>query len=250
MGDSAAAVLERLRFTVMRPLTVPLARHFTTFRRPFDAEPIRRAGVVSDGRVHSAGRGGFSATEQPPRNIPEVGPRAQTRQALQTRPPLRLAVSKEPAGIASMQPERRLVAAVLYDAVLRFRKYGIRASERNRRLFAEVEAWFAADDADWPFSFVNVCDALGLSPDRIRQELYRLLPEPEPDALDYRSCRRASMVDRPLGPTSRTPGSGQTCDAGGRAARDEDDPGDWTRPGPKPRPGVKLMRGKIVCAIS
>jgi hypothetical protein len=32
----------------------------------------------------------------------------------------------------------------------------------------EVDAWFASDDRQWPFSFRNVCRALGLDPDDVR----------------------------------------------------------------------------------
>ena len=36
------------------------------------------------------------------------------------------------------------------------------SDRRARRLTDEVDAWIAVDDLDWPFSFVNVCQALHL----------------------------------------------------------------------------------------
>ena len=39
------------------------------------------------------------------------------------------------------------------------------------RLVAQTRDWFAADDPDWPFSFVNVCDALRLDASRLRRWL-------------------------------------------------------------------------------
>jgi hypothetical protein len=36
-----------------------------------------------------------------------------------------------------------------------------------------VVAWFRSDDTRWPYSFVNVCDGLGLSPGAVRRTLSR-----------------------------------------------------------------------------
>src|SRR2546430_15565251 len=44
---------------------------------------------------------------------------------------------------------------------------------RARRLFAEVEAWFASDDAAGPFAFVTICQSLGFDPAYIRRGLRR-----------------------------------------------------------------------------
>ena len=35
----------------------------------------------------------------------------------------------------------------------------------------EAEKWFFSDDSHWLFSFVSVCDALGLQPQCIRMNL-------------------------------------------------------------------------------
>jgi hypothetical protein len=59
-------------------------------------------------------------------------------------------------------PEQRLMAAVLEDAMRELaRPAGDWCGARARRR-AEIEAWFASDDVAWPFSFVNVCEALDL----------------------------------------------------------------------------------------
>jgi hypothetical protein len=44
---------------------------------------------------------------------------------------------------ASLQPEKRLMLAVLEDAVGTFQKYAGATSRRSRRLHAEAEEWFA-----------------------------------------------------------------------------------------------------------
>ncbi len=65
-------------------------------------------------------------------------------------------------------PEQRLMAAVLEDA-LNTRRRGPHATGRSPRLlYAEVRRWFASNDVSWPFSFVNVCHALGLEPSAVR----------------------------------------------------------------------------------
>ncbi|TMA34438.1 MAG: hypothetical protein E6J79_16635 [Deltaproteobacteria bacterium] len=76
-----------------------------------------------------------------------------------------------PLGGARIQPEKRLQVAVLTDAVATFRRLDGIENPQARRLFAEAEAWFASDEADGPFTFVTVCDSLGLDPSYIRRGL-------------------------------------------------------------------------------
>jgi hypothetical protein len=74
---------------------------------------------------------------------------------------------------ASLQAEKRLMLAVLEDAVGTFQKYAGVSGRRARRLFAEAEEWFSSTDAQWPFAFVNICQALSLEPEYIRRGLRR-----------------------------------------------------------------------------
>jgi hypothetical protein len=67
--------------------------------------------------------------------------------------------------------ERRLMVAILEDAVDCFQKYLGARDTRSRNLHAEAENWFLSDDESWPFSFVNVCQALDLQPEFIRHGL-------------------------------------------------------------------------------
>jgi len=74
---------------------------------------------------------------------------------------------------ASLQPEKRLMLAVLEDAVGTFQKY-VNARDRSaQKLFLEVEDWFASEDQDWPYSFVNISHALGLDAAYLRRGLTR-----------------------------------------------------------------------------
>src|SRR5690348_10873116 len=72
-----------------------------------------------------------------------------------------------------IEPEKRLFAAVLDDAVKNYRKFVVAGGRR----FAEEEAWLLSDDKNATFSFCNVCEVLGLDPDRVRRSLRRPAPD-------------------------------------------------------------------------
>jgi len=74
-------------------------------------------------------------------------------------------------GSARLTPTRRLMAAVLEDAVHELTHPGGGSARARGRRCDEILAWFASDDDTWPFSFVNVCDALGIAPTRLRAQL-------------------------------------------------------------------------------
>jgi hypothetical protein len=67
--------------------------------------------------------------------------------------------------------ERRLMVAILEDAVDCFQKYLWATDNRSRHLRTEAEKWFLSDDDSWPFSFVNICYALDLHPEFLRRGL-------------------------------------------------------------------------------
>jgi len=69
------------------------------------------------------------------------------------------------------QPERSLMFAVLLDAVECFQKYALLDDEHATRLFREAEKWILANDREWLFSFINICDALTIDPHYLRKGL-------------------------------------------------------------------------------
>jgi len=71
----------------------------------------------------------------------------------------------------SLQPEKRLMLAVLESAVATYQKYALATSRRGRRLFGESEQWLAEPEDGWVFSFENICTALRLDPDFVRSGL-------------------------------------------------------------------------------
>lgn len=76
-------------------------------------------------------------------------------------------------GAGVVQPEKRLLLAVLEGAVTDFQKYATASSGRGKRLFADADAWFASAAADQPCTFESICQALALDPSFIRAGLRR-----------------------------------------------------------------------------
>jgi hypothetical protein len=72
-----------------------------------------------------------------------------------------------------LEPEMRLMCAMLEDAINCFQTCSGIQRGPQKRLFNDAEEWIMATDHDWIFSFVNVCENLGLSPEYIRQGLRR-----------------------------------------------------------------------------
>ena len=71
------------------------------------------------------------------------------------------------------QPEKRLMSAVLLDAIECFQKYPVLHDEYENRLFREAENWILDNDREWLFSFINICDALTIDPQYLRKGLLR-----------------------------------------------------------------------------
>jgi hypothetical protein len=71
------------------------------------------------------------------------------------------------------QPEKRLMLAVLEDAISCFQNNVLARSGKSKKLFEESEAWILAGDRDWFFSFENICDVLRINPVYVRQGLLR-----------------------------------------------------------------------------
>jgi len=68
-----------------------------------------------------------------------------------------------------LEPERKLMLAVLEDAVSCYQKYVFARDGKGKALFLEAEQWFLDDNPDWFFSFSNVCETLGLNAAYLRQ---------------------------------------------------------------------------------
>ncbi|MDX2165770.1 MAG: hypothetical protein SF182_01855 [Deltaproteobacteria bacterium] len=68
-------------------------------------------------------------------------------------------------------PERELAAAVLDRAATDLRLYRHARKKRHQRLYVEAYQWVASDDTSWPFNFLSICHAIGVSPAALRERL-------------------------------------------------------------------------------
>jgi hypothetical protein len=73
------------------------------------------------------------------------------------------------------QPERRLMLAVLESAIADWLvRRDLRIAPRHPTrvvLDDDLPGWFASTDRRWPYSFENICAALGLDAGGIRRRL-------------------------------------------------------------------------------
>ena len=85
---------------------------------------------------------------------------------------------------------RSLMLAVLADAVRCIEQGRRRRGFRARRLAADAEAWVRSDRRDWPFSFLNLCEALGFDAYAFRTRLLTI----RNDASDGRRVRVRAQI--------------------------------------------------------
>jgi hypothetical protein len=74
-------------------------------------------------------------------------------------------------GRRGFSPEHWLLLAVLWQAVDDLRHHRNARRPKGWRLYRDAYRWVASNDRRWPYSFLNVCDVLGLSPGRLRAAL-------------------------------------------------------------------------------
>src|SRR5499433_2152850 len=70
-----------------------------------------------------------------------------------------------------LEPEKRLVLAILEDAINCYQDNLLAKRGREGRLFTEAEEWILEKGSDWIFSFKNICETLGFNPEYVRQGL-------------------------------------------------------------------------------
>jgi len=76
--------------------------------------------------------------------------------------------------------ERRLMLAVLEDAVECYQKYALARDPRGRLLFEDACQWIESGEREWPFSYENICEVLSLNPEYIRRGLSKWRQQKSP----------------------------------------------------------------------
>jgi len=79
--------------------------------------------------------------------------------------------SKDERQSGEVCPERQLAVAVLSQAADDLQKFRYARSGAGYSLYADARKWIASNDRLWPYSFLNLCDALHLAADVMRAEL-------------------------------------------------------------------------------
>ncbi len=70
------------------------------------------------------------------------------------------------------EPELRLMAAILEDAVVTLTRDPRRCTDQRRRDFADALDWIARPEENgWLFSFASICESLGIDPIHLRQRV-------------------------------------------------------------------------------
>jgi hypothetical protein len=95
-------------------------------------------------------------------------------------------------GGSAVRGEKRLMLAVLQDALDCYQKYAFAKDGHGRQLFADADVWVSCEDRDWYFSFENICETLEINPAYLRHGVQ-----------EWR--RRAMMLGRQVVRDKRTP---------------------------------------------
>lgn len=77
--------------------------------------------------------------------------------------------------IVAHQPERRLMLAVLEDAIQTVMRYAGDRRVRQQKLVREVDRWIDVRNEDDVFAFANVCAVLDLDANVMRKGIRRMM---------------------------------------------------------------------------
>ena len=94
-------------------------------------------------------------------------------------------------GSSELQPEKRLMFAVLLDAIECYQDY---VGDKNNPLFKNAQGWIFEDDHKSTFSFINICEAVDMNPTYLRKGL-----------LEWNNQRFLSTKGCTINPNHRVP---------------------------------------------
>lgn len=72
---------------------------------------------------------------------------------------------------ATVSREKRLMLAVLENALDSYQKYVFARDGQGRQLFEEAVEWLDSANTEWLFSYRNICETLDINPDYLRRGL-------------------------------------------------------------------------------
>ena len=72
-----------------------------------------------------------------------------------------------------VEPEKKLMRAVLEDAICCFQNYLLARDSRGKKVFCSALEWIFDTNNEYIFSFANICETLNLDPSYLRKGLLR-----------------------------------------------------------------------------
>ena len=76
-------------------------------------------------------------------------------------------------GGSGVSGEKRLMLAVLQDALDCYQKDAFAKDGPGQQMFADADEWINDEDRGWYFSFENICEILDINPAYLRQGVKR-----------------------------------------------------------------------------
>lgn len=95
---------------------------------------------------------------------------------------------------STVRPVKKLMMAILEDALRCFQNNAEARSGARKRLFQDAETWLYSDGGEGPFSFEMVCETLGIEPDYLRTGLREWRRQQLDGRSPHRLARRSPVV--------------------------------------------------------
>lgn len=95
---------------------------------------------------------------------------------------------------SSIRPVKKLMMAILEDALRCFQNNADAKSGARKRLFQEAEQWLCGEGGEGPFSFETVCETLGIEPGFLRSGLKEWRAQQLAGVSTRRLARRSPVV--------------------------------------------------------
>jgi len=95
---------------------------------------------------------------------------------------------------STIRPVKKLMMAILEDALRCFQNHADAKAGPRKRLFQEAEQWLCGDGGEGPFSFETVCETLGIEPGFLRNGLKEWRNQQLSGVASRRLARRSPVV--------------------------------------------------------
>ena len=95
---------------------------------------------------------------------------------------------------SALRPIKRLMLAILEDALSCFHKHATAEKGARRLMYREAEQWLCCESRDALFSFGTVCETLVIDPDYLRSGLRQWRAKQSADESEHRVGRRSPVM--------------------------------------------------------